>query len=81
MYEEDTTYVEGGLEVKSYYYETPVMDTGLERQVPNPELKDSYVNSTVMLPKINTYTRGKFIGRKRDVDGNAFGRTNYNPFN
>ena len=32
-----------------------------------------------MLPRGNSYARGKFIGWKRDVDGNSVGRTNDNP--
>ena len=42
-------------------------------------MNDNYVNSSVMLPRGNTYARGKVIGRKRDGSGNAVGIINDNP--
>ena len=79
MYEEDTTYVEGGLEVNTEYNEEPAMANVLDREVPTPEANDNYVNALVMLPRGNSYARGKVIRRKRDEYGNAIGRTNDNP--
>ena len=64
---------------KSEEYYIPVMDTGLDHQVSTPELNDNNFNSSVMLPRGNTYSRGKFIGKKIDASGNAFGRSNENP--
>ena len=32
-----------------------------------------------MLPRVNSYARGKVIGRKIDTVGNAVGSTNDNP--
>ena len=55
------------------------MAIGLYREVPTLEVNENYVNSSVMFPRGNSYARGKVIGRKRDADGNAVGRTNYNP--
>ena len=55
------------------------MATGLDREVPTPEVNENYVNASVMLPRGKKYARGKVIGRKRDADGNAVGRTNDNP--
>ena len=52
---------EGGLAENSADNEIPVMDTGLDRQVPTPEVNDNYVNSLVMLPRGNTCVRGKVI--------------------
>ena len=57
----------------------PVMATGLDRQVPKPKVNDNYVNSLVMLPRGNIYTRGTVIGRKIDASVNAVGRRNDNP--
>ena len=54
------------------------MDTGLDRQVPTPEVNGNYVNSSVMLSRGNTYARGKAIGRKRYADGNSVGSINNN---
>ena len=55
------------------------MDTGLDRQVPTPEVNDNYVSSSVMLPRGNTSARGKVIGRKIYASGNAVGRRNKYP--
>ena len=70
---------EGGLAENSADNEIPVMDTGLDRQVPTPEVNDNYVNSLVMLPRGNTCVRGKVIRQKIDSSGNAVGRVNNNP--
>ena len=59
--------------------EDPDMATGLDRKVPTPDANDNYVNALVMLPRGNSYARGKVIGRKRDADGNDVGRSNDNP--
>ena len=79
MYEENTTDVEGGLVGKTGYYEEPVMATGLDREVPTPEVNENYVNASVMLSRGNGYARGKVVRRKRDTDGNSVGRGNDNP--
>ena len=42
-------------------------------------MNDNYVNSSVILPRGNTYTRGKVIGRKIYSNGNYVGRINNNP--
>ena len=55
------------------------MDTGLDRKVPMTEVNDNYVNASVMLPRGNSYARGKVIGWKIDADRNASGRTNDKP--
>ena len=78
-YEEDNKDAEGGLEVHTDEYETPVVDTGLDRKVPTTELKDNYVNNSFTFPIGNTYAKGKVIGRKRDADGNYVGRKNNKP--
>ena len=38
------------------------MATGLDRKVPMTEVNDNYVNASVMLPRGNSYARGKVIG-------------------
>ena len=55
------------------------MTAGLDREVPMSEVNENYVNASVMLPIGNSYARKKFIGQKRDADGNAVGGTHYNP--
>ena len=79
MYEYNTTDVEGGLSVNTKYDEYPTRDTGFDGEVPMPEVNDNDVNTSVMLQRENSYSRGKVIGRKRDAYGNAVGRTNDNP--
>ena len=79
MYEEDTTDVEGIFARKTEDYEDHDMATVLDREVPTPEVNENYVNTSVMLPRGNSYARGKFIGQKRDADGNYVGRENDNP--
>ena len=79
MYEDGTTDVEGGLEGNTEYDEDPSIATGLDREVPTPEANENYVNTLVMLPRVNIYSRRKFIGQKRDAYGNSVGRLNYNP--
>ena len=76
MYEDNTTYVEGGLAGNTEDKNTPAMDTGLDREFPMPEVNNNYVNSSVMLPRGNSYARWKVIRRKRDADGNTIGRSN-----
>ena len=48
-------------------------------EVTTPEANDIAVNALVILPRRNSYARGKVIRRKRDTDGNAVGRENDNP--
>ena len=79
IHEDDTTYVEDGLTGNTEDDEYRVMATVLDHEVPKPEANDNYVKALVMLPRGNSYARGKVIVRKRDVDGNAVGRSNYNP--
>ena len=79
MYEDDTTDAEVGLAGNTEGDEYPVISTGLDRKVPTPEMNDNYANALVVFPRGNRYARGKFIGRKRDADGNSVGRGNDNP--
>ena len=78
MYVHDTTYVEGGLAGNIEDDEDPTMGTGLDHEVPTPEANDNYVNALEMLPRRNSYSREKVIGKKRDVDENTVGRSNNN---
>ena len=78
-YENNTTDPEGVLVEKTKDNEDPVMATGLDREVPTPEANDKYVNALVMLPRGDSYARGKVIGRKRDTYENAVVRTNDKP--
>ena len=61
MHEDDTTDVEGVLSDKSENYEIPVMATGLDCQVPEPEANKNDVNYSVMLLRRNTYYIGKVV--------------------
>ena len=61
MYKYDTMDAEGGLSGNNEYYDNPIIDTGLESELPTPEVNDNYVNTLVMLPIGDTYYRGKFI--------------------
>ena len=79
MYEDNTTDAEGGLAELTKDDYTPVMDTVLDREIPLIEENDNYVNYLVVLPRFNTYSRGKVIGCKRYSDGNVIGRVNDNP--
>ena len=79
MYEDETTYVEGSLSGNTEDDEEPAMYTELYCKVPTSKVNDDYINASVMLPTRNSYSRGKFIGRKRDADGNSIGRKNDNP--
>ena len=67
------------MEDKSDNFAIPVMDTGLERQAPMPEVIDNYVNSLVVFPRGNNYVRDKVIVLKRDASGNSVGSRNDNP--
>ena len=51
MYEDDTTYVECGLEGNTEDDEYPGMATGVDRKIPTPEANENYVNTSVMLPR------------------------------
>ena len=79
MYEDDTADAEGGFTGNTEDDEEPVIDTELDREVPDPEVNDNYVNASVMLTRGNIYDRGKVMGRKIDADGNEVVRTNDNP--
>ena len=79
MYEDDTTDVSGGLAGNTEDYDDPDMATGLDCEVPTPEVNENYVNASVMLPRGKSYVREKFTGQKKDADGNAVGRTNDTP--
>ena len=79
MYEDNTTDEEGVFTGKAEDDEDPVMATGLDHEVPAPEVNDNYVNASVMLKIWNIYDRGKVIGRKRYAYGNAVVSTNDNP--
>ena len=78
MYEDDTTDAECGFPGNNKDYEDPVMATGLDREVPTTEVNYNYVNNSVMLPRVNSYARGKVVGRKIYAYENAVGRTNNN---
>ena len=67
------------MEGNTKYYEDPAIATGLDREVPTPEANNNYVNASVILPRGNSYARGKVVGRKRDAYGNGVGRTYENP--
>ena len=54
------------------------MDTGLDHQVPTPEVNENYVNCSVMLPRGYTYSRWKVIGWKRYASGNGVVSINNN---
>ena len=79
IYEDDTTYVEDGLAGNTEDDKDTNMATGLNHQVPTPESNDNYVNISVIYPRVNSYSRGKVIGRKIYADGNDVGRSNDNP--
>ena len=79
-YKDDTMDAKGCLAYKSKDGEVPVMATGLYRQVQTPEVNENYVNSSVMLPRGNTYSRWKFIGSKRDASGNDVGNMTTTPY-
>ena len=79
MYEDDTTNAEGGLAVKTENDEDLVISNELDREVPSPEVNDNYVNSSVMLPRGNSYDIWKVIEQKRDADENTVGKENDNP--
>ena len=57
MYEEDTIDAKGVLVYKSKDEDIPLIATGLDLQVPKPEVNDNYVKSSVMLSRWNTYDR------------------------
>ena len=42
-------------------------------------MNNNYVNDSAMLPRGDTYSRGRVTGRKIDVDGNVVGRRKDNP--
>ena len=79
MYEDDVTDAEGVLAGDNEEDENPILETGFDCEVPIPEVNNNDVNNSVMLSRGNTYARGKFIGWKRDADGNFFGIRNDNP--
>ena len=79
MYEDGTTDVEGGFSGNTGDYEYPAMYIGLDREVPTPEVNDNDVNSSVMLPRGNSYDIWKVIEQKRDADENTVGKENDNP--
>ena len=54
------------------------MATGLDLQVPILEVNDNYLNSSIMLPRRNTYARGEVFIRKRYASGNDVGSKNDN---
>ena len=64
------------MEDKSKEDDIPVIATELNHQFPTPEVNYNYVNSSLMLPIGNNYTRGKDIRQKRYADGNSIGRMN-----
>ena len=79
IYENNITDVKGGLAGNTKEYNDPDMATGLDLEVPTPEINDNYVNALVLLPRRHSCAREKVIGRKRDAYENDVGRTNENP--
>ena len=79
MHDNGNTDAEGVLEDKSEDYEVPMMATGLSRQVPMSEVNDNDMNYSVLIPRGNTYSRGKVIRRKIYSSHNDVGRMNDNP--
>ena len=79
MHEDNTTYAEDALAGIPEEGETPVMDTGLDREIPMPEVNDNYVNNSVLLPRKNIYSRGEVIRRKIYAYGIVIGSINNNP--
>ena len=55
MYKDNTMDEEGGLSGNNEYYENPIMDTGLECEIPMPEVNENYVNTSVVSPRGNIY--------------------------
>ena len=55
------------------------MATGLDCQVPTPEVNGNYMNSSVMLPRGNTYARRKVIRQKRYSNENSVRRMKNKP--
>ena len=47
------------------------VSTSEETLEPTPEAHDNFVNANVLLPRGDTFARGRVIGRKRDIDGNT----------
>ena len=79
MYEEYSIDEEGILAGNTKDIEDPSMATELDREVPKPEENDNYVNSLVMMPRGNSYSRGEVIGQRRYADRNSVRRSNDNP--
>ena len=65
IYEDNTTYAEGGLAGNAEDDEYPVMDNGLDHVVPTPEVNDNYVNASVMFPIGNSYPRTEGYLKKK----------------
>ena len=79
MYEDDKTDAKGSMAGNTEDDEETVMSTGLDRDIPTPEVNEKYVDTSVMLPIGNIYAIGKFIAQKRDAYWNSVGRINNNP--
>ena len=80
IYEDYTMDGKDGLAGNTKDDNDPAMATGLYREVPTSEVNDNYVNTLVMLPRGNSYARGKVIVQKRDANENTFRRTYDNPY-
>ena len=44
-----------------------------------PDTMDSYLATEVMLPRVDSFVRGKVVSRKRNADGNPIGVSSSNP--
>ena len=78
LYEDDQKYSKGQ-PVRLEDKEPPTPETGIDTEVPTPEDDDNYVNTSIMLPRGNKFSRGRVIVSKRYADGNPTGRANANP--
>ena len=59
--------------------EDPWVITGIDSEVPTPEVNDQYLGASILLPRGSTSARGKVKSRKRNSDGNLVGRADPNP--
>ena len=55
------------------------MITGIDSEVPTPEVKDQYLGASILLPQGSVSTQGKFKLRKRNLEGNLVGLADPNP--
>ena len=46
---------------------------------PTPDATDNFINANVLLPRGDTFARGRVVGRKRDAYGRELGNAHSNP--